>query len=182
MIIGIAGEAGSGKGTAAEVLLRNGYTKGKFAGALKDMLRALLRYRKVSDVDIERMIEGDLKELPHPALNGRSPRYAMQSLGTEWGRDCIDENLWVDTEFDALDGVENITFDDVRHENEEDAIVRRGGIIVQILGRRKGIGDKHDSESFQPKNPVLIDNSGSVSQLEVRIGTLVRDLSWAQVA
>ena len=41
MIIGIAGEAGSGKSTTAGVLIERGYVHGKFANALKEMLRAL---------------------------------------------------------------------------------------------------------------------------------------------
>ena len=34
MIIGIAGEADSGKSTTANILIEKGYTRGKFANAL----------------------------------------------------------------------------------------------------------------------------------------------------
>lgn len=182
MIIGIAGEAGSGKGTAAEVLLQKGYERGKFSGALKDMLRAFLRYRRVDEVTIERMIEGDLKEVPAKEFGGKTPRYAMQTLGTGWGRKYIDPNLWVDTEMEVTADKTDVVFDDVRHDEEEDAILARGGVIVQIVGRRKGIKDKHESESFQPKNPVQLDNSGTIPELKTKVETVVRDLSWALAA
>ena len=35
----------------------------------------------------EAHIEGALKEVPCELLGGKTPRYAMQTLGTEWGRD-----------------------------------------------------------------------------------------------
>ena len=80
MIIGIRGAAGAGKSTAAKHLIeRYGFKNGKFSGALKAMLRTFLRYRGVDEETIERMIEGDLKEVPSPHLNGATPRWAMRS-------------------------------------------------------------------------------------------------------
>lgn len=177
MIIGIAGEAGSGKDSAAAVLVERGFVKGKFAAALKEMLRALLRYRRVDDATIEEMIEGTLKELPHPALNGKSPRHVMQGLG-QWGREDIDEDFWVDVEFDAQSGAENLLFGDLRHDNEEAAIMKRGGIVLQLVGRG-GINSDHISENFKPKNPVVIDNSGTIDELRTKVDRFAMDLSWA---
>src|SRR5690348_5804357 len=98
-VIALAGKAGSGKSTAAKHLIeRHGYAQGKFARALKEMTRAFLRYRGVDDATIERMIEGDLKEVPSDHMMQRSPRYFMQRIGTEFGRELINPDLWVDTE------------------------------------------------------------------------------------
>jgi hypothetical protein len=177
MIIGIAGEAGSGKGTTAEVLIERGFVKGKFAGALKEMFRALLRYRGLDDEYIERLVEGDLKELPNQWLNGKSPRHAMQTLGA-WGRNDIDEDFWVDVEFDSKNGVPDLLFDDLRHDNEEAAIVKRGGVVLQIIGRG-GINSDHLSESFVPKIATVIDNSGTIPELRDKVTEFASDLSWA---
>lgn len=86
-VIGLVGKAGSGKSEVARHLVINhGYTLIKFAEKLKYMLRTLgLSHDE---------IEGDLKNEPSMILMGASPRWAMQSLGTEWGRNCIDEDLW----------------------------------------------------------------------------------------
>ncbi|GJD31478.1 hypothetical protein PMNALOAF_2737 [Methylobacterium adhaesivum] len=135
LVVGITGLAGSGKSTAAERLIsRHGFERGKFANALKEMLRTLLRYRGADEATIERMIEGDLKEVPSPLLNGRSPRHAMKTLGTEWGRDEINEDLWVDTETASVlrRKPEKIVFDDVRFPNEVAAIRRLGGQIWRV--------------------------------------------------
>lgn len=177
MIIGIAGEAGSGKDTAANVLVEEGYERGRFANALKEMLRALLRYRGVDAETIERMIDGDLKELPTPLLSGRSPRHVMQGLG-EWGRVCIKEDFWIDVEFAAKRDAKKLLFADLRYDNEEEAIVKRGGLVVQMVGRG-GIDSDHISEKFKPKNPTVIDNSGTVAELKQKMKQLSSDLSWA---
>lgn len=177
MIIGIAGEAGSGKDTAADVLIEQGYERGKFANALKEMLRALLRYRGVNEETIERMIEGDLKELSTPFLNEKSPRQVMQGLG-EWGRNFIDLDFWVDVEFDAKRDAKKLLFTDLRHDNEEAAIVKRRGVVLQLVGRG-GIDSDHISEKFKPKNPTVIDNSGTIAELQGKVKQFASDLSWA---
>jgi hypothetical protein len=177
VIIGIAGEAGSGKGTAAEVLIERGFVKGKFANALKDMLRALLRYQGLNEKSIEAYVEGSLKELPSNYLGGKSPREFMQGLG-QWGREFGGEDFWVDIEFDAKDGSDNLLFDDLRHDNEEAAIVKRGGLVLQLVGRG-GIDSDHISEQFKPKVATVIVNDKSIEELRYKVNQFCDDLSWA---
>jgi hypothetical protein len=163
MIIGIRGAAGAGKSTAAKYLIeRYGFKNGKFSGALKAMLRAFLRYRGVDEETIERMIEGDLKEVRSPHLNGATPRWAMQSLGNEWGRDCIHRTLWVDTEMHVTASVDRLVFDDVRYGNEADAIRERGGLIIEIQRNseeRPDVGE-HASEVQEIKPDLIVKNTG----------------------
>ena len=92
-VIGITGHKGSGKDTAAEAVAAQGFTHVKLADALKAMLRKLLACQGADAEMIRRMIDGDLKEAPTPLLEGRTPRQAMQTLGTEWGRDRIGRDL-----------------------------------------------------------------------------------------
>jgi deoxynucleotide monophosphate kinase-like protein len=163
MIIGIRGAAGAGKSTAAKHLIeRYGFKNGKFSGALKAMLRTFLRYRGVDEETIERMIEGDFKEVPSPHLNGATPRWAMQSLGNEWGRNCIHRTLWVDTEMEVSADETRLVFDDVRYQNEADAIRERGGLIIEIQRNseeRPDVG-KHASEVQEIKPDLIVKNTG----------------------
>jgi hypothetical protein len=175
MIIGICGAPGVGKGEAAKILIDRGFTNGKFSHALKDMFRALLAYRGA--IDIDRYVEGDLKELPTPLLNGKSPRHAMQTLGA-WGRNDIDEELWVDAEFDAQDSNADLVFDDVRAASEEAAIRNRGGAIIHLKGR-DGIESEHYLEKFVPKVATVIDNIGTLEELWDKVNEFCSDLSWA---
>ena len=131
-LVGLIGRKGAGKDTAAEVLLSVGYENVKFAGALKDMIRSLLAYQGVEEEVIERMVEGDLKEVPTPYLAGRTPRYAMQTLGTEWGRDQIADDLWVGTAIRRAGNFDKVVITDVRFPNEKSAVVEAGGECVGI--------------------------------------------------
>ena len=147
-VIGITGHKGSGKDTAAEGLVAQGFTHIKLADALKAMLRKLLACQGADAEMIRRMIDGDLKEAPTPLLEGRTPRHAMQTLGTEWGRDRIGRDLWANA---ALARCENLPGDvvisDVRFPNEAEAIrAVMGGRIWRIV--REGCdGDGHPSET-----------------------------------
>lgn len=130
-LIGLIGRKGSGKDTAAEILLHRGYRNVKFAGALKDMIRTLLAYQGLDEKTIERMIEGDLKEVATDYLAGQTPRHAMQTLGTQWGRELIADDLWIDTAVKRA-ATHDTVITDVRFPNEMEAVVSAGGVCFGI--------------------------------------------------
>lgn len=174
MIIALTGYAGSGKSTAAKHLVeRHGFTLVKFAGPLKQMMRCL----GLGD----REIEGDLKEQPHLVLNYKTPRYAMQTLGTEWGRDLIGENLWVDVAMASaaavIDQGGRVVIDDCRFLNEAAAIKAAGGTVVNI--RRPGVGpvNGHASEQLPPYD-LEVFNTGGIDRLEEALWFA---MSWLEV-
>lgn len=137
MIIGLAGTANAGKSTAAAILMReHGFVLVKFAGPLKAMLRGYLTHVGCDAGTIERMIEGDLKELPTEFLSGASPRYALQTLGCEWGREFIHPDFWINAWTAQVRRVlasgHRVVTDDCRFENEGAAIRAAGGYVVRI--------------------------------------------------
>lgn len=142
-LIVLSGLAGSGKSTIAAELERSGYTIVKFSAPLKDMMRAV----GLSD----REIEGDLKELPSHLLCGKSPRYAMQMLGTEWGRQLIGEDFWVSAWQQSVRAVleqgGKVVTDDCRYGNELDAALDLGGTPIRLIRRGAGIAGSHSSET-----------------------------------
>lgn len=145
-LVGLLGRKGSGKDTAAEVLLSKGYQNVKFAGALKEMLRSLLAYQGAPAADIEQMIEGSLKELATDYLAGQTPRLAMQTLGTEWGRDLIGTDFWVGTALARASG-QNTVITDVRFPNEVEAVLTAGGVVIGISAEWiKPTDGEHESE------------------------------------
>lgn len=130
-LIGLIGRKGSGKDTAALTLLSKGYQNVKFAGALKQMARSLLTYQGMDEATVERIIEGDMKEVALDEFGGRSSRYVMQTLGTEWGRNLISDSFWVDIAVNkALSRKTVVT--DVRFPNEVAAIQDNGGVVFGI--------------------------------------------------
>ncbi|WP_296584874.1 deoxynucleotide monophosphate kinase [Xanthobacter sp.] len=126
IIIGFAGRAGAGKTTAAQHLVQHhGFERVRFAGPLKAMMRAL--------GCTEEEVDGARKEMPCDLLGGRTPRLAMQWLGTEWGRDMIAPDLWTRAWEYAAAGKPRVVVDDVRFPNEVEAVRRLGGVVLQLI-------------------------------------------------
>ena len=174
-LIAFTGLAGSGKSTAAQHLVKNhGFQRLRFAGPLKDMMRALGL--------TEAEIEGDRKEMPCDLLGGKTPRYAMQTIGTEWGRDLISPDLWIRAFNAALAKVPAgvpIVVDDCRFPNEADAITAAGGVLVRIVRPGAGAGAAgHSSEAHQLPALTEIQNDVSLPTFIWSVERFVRDFSW----
>lgn len=145
-IVAFAGPKGSGKDTAAKVL--EGHKHVKFAGALKSMIAALLKYAGCPADKIDYWIEGKGKEESCPYLNGQSPRHAMQTLGTEWGRKCMNENFWVQITEKHIrnEGLQKVVITDMRFPNERSMVEAIGGVTVKIRPANFSMNDAHESE------------------------------------
>jgi hypothetical protein len=167
-LIGLVGLRRSGKDTAAAALVQKlGYVNVKFADPLKNMLRSFLNECGYDAVMIERMIEGDLKEEPAFAFGWKSTRHAMKTLGTEWGRDLIHQDVWVRAAIESAKQYRKVVISDVRFPNEAAAIKAAGGHIIKIV--RNGLTvDSHPSESLIETLPfdVAISNGGTIQDLQ----------------
>jgi hypothetical protein len=126
-------------------------------------------------------IDGAEKETPCDLLGGKSPRWAMQTLGTEWGRQLIHNDLWVNAAIATwrkrVEG--NYVFDDVRFENEAAAIRREGGEIWRV--QRPGypiVAMGHVSEAGQDNicSDWIVQNTGSLSDLRDKIHNVLEGL------
>lgn len=141
-IIGVTGLIGSGKGTIADFLIEEGYTKLSFADALKDAASKIFGWDR-------ELIEGSTPEsrawreeidewwaerLETPDF---SPRQALQKLGTEAMRMVFHDNIWVSVlerkikQMAASEAVK-VVIPDVRFPNEIECIKRLGGQIVRV--------------------------------------------------
>lgn len=168
MIIGLSGGMGSGKSTAVKTLTKineGNIALVKFAGALYDMQEMI--YTRV----------GSVYERPQDFVKDR---FLLQFLGTEWGRGKISETLWVDLwkkdaeRAHALDFL--VVSDDVRFDNEADAIHSLGGYVIKIHAPntdnrdvvRAGAIVGHASEAGVSNNKIdyLIENTGTLEQFE----------------
>ena len=113
-----------------------------FAAKLKNMVAELL------GITVEKLEDREFKEKTISEL-GVSPRYLLQTLGTEWGRDLVDQDIWakallrnhiaslhMPTLFpETIPPVEvkpNWLITDVRFINEVEAIKKAGGIVIRV--------------------------------------------------
>ena len=133
-IIGFTGKLHSGKDLCTTHLIEQfDFQPGRFAGALKDMMMSFYRYVGEDEEVSNRKIHGDMKEKPCKYLGGRTPRHAMQTLGTDWGREMIYGDIWVDAEMSHLKDGSRFVFSDVRFNNEAACIINAGGHVVEVV-------------------------------------------------
>jgi len=183
-IIGLVGNPQVGKSEIAKHLYYYyGFERLRFGGVIKDMLRCL---GLATD-----FVDGPCKNIPSDILCGKSARYAMQTLGTEWGRNLIGSNIWVnvlDNKMHTM--IENLGYmkfviDDVRFMNEMDwlgKIALRHGFKVKLIKvNRKGVENHNDNHV---SNTALnefnnfddhIHNDGSIEDLYAIINQFIKD-------
>lgn len=171
LLIGLTGRARVGKDTVARRLENEwGFEQYSFAGPLKAMLRAGFGLDG-------RHLEGDLKEVELPWL-GKSPRQLMQTLGTEWGREQVAEDVWLRLADRAADRIELMVVSDVRFENEAAWVRSRGGLLVHIIRPDAVQVSSHASEAGVKQLAVdyQIYNHQGLAELNAVVDNMARTL------
>ncbi len=130
MNIVLLGEIDSGKSSVARYLQRRyGFTVLKSAGIPKAMLRKL-------GLSPEQ-IEGKLKNLPDPSLNGLAPRQLMIDLCNwlrdEFGQDVLARQVNQRRAQFVQMGKKSFVCDDIRMQEECQMLVKAGWKIFQII-------------------------------------------------
>lgn len=170
IIIGLVGVAGSGKTIVARHLVeRHGFERIRFAGPLKDMIKAGLG---LSD----EYLDGDKKNEPIPWAGNCTARHLMQTLGTEWGRRMVHSDIWVNRWRElARDGEgRRIIADDVRFPNEAAAVKSLNGGIWRVV--RPGLVTMdHPSERAQRsiQEDFLINNATTIGEMIKSVDAVV---------
>ena len=167
-IIAIHGKMHSGKSTAAKYVRKHNRAVVKpFAKPIKDFAY-LLGWDGVKDTKGRRL---------------------LQLLGTEVGRECIRENLWVDKWQVSLGAAGQdaiVICDDLRFQNEYehlDALSKKVDVLLIHVIRPtdlswwQRLGPTHASERGIDFNldlkPIVIYNSGTISQLHDKLNEYI---------
>ncbi|MEM9783366.1 MAG: hypothetical protein AAF899_12940 [Pseudomonadota bacterium] len=152
-VLGLTGPAGSGKSTVAAAVLEGLPWPGvrlHVAAPVHAMLATLLKAAGMGVREIAERVHGAQKNAPCDALQGRSPRQAMQWLGTEWGRELVGDRLWLDLwrrrAAREIRGGRLVINESVRFDNEAAVVRSLGGVVVRLTGRRAEGVPAHDSE------------------------------------
>jgi len=133
MIIGISGKIGSGKDTAAQIImdLNPKFEKKSFAFKLKQIV-ALLTGTTLEDNLTQ---EGKLKHIDEFNMNlGK----IQQVIGTQALRDSFDIDVWIKSlfvDYKQSNGEYPLwVISDVRFKNEANYIKKMGGILIRLEG------------------------------------------------
>lgn len=168
MIIGLTGKARSGKDTVAEHLaLTHGFHHYWFSKPMKDACRSMFGWN-------DDHLYGDLKEVVDPRFNV-SPRVALQTLGTEWGRNTINSDMWILRAQKEIEQHDCIVVSDCRFDNEAEAIIESGGIVIEVSRNDINQVAPHSSEKGISSNLVTfrIDNNGTLQDLYKSVDSLL---------
>lgn len=198
MILGLSGQARVGKDTFADYLVHNyDFVKIGLADPMKRFCKDVFDF---SDAQLY----GDERDKPdgryfrgvvNPASLGDNyltPRYALQKLGTEWGRDCYN-SIWVEygvrvatrllggyCRYSPSEGlvsvdkdigpIGGVVFSDLRFRNEFETVKKAQGKMIRIYrpGHGGNVGiEGHASEAEQQtiqdrEFDLVVNNDGSL--------------------
>lgn len=159
----------SGKTLASSFLMLNDYQVVSFAGTLKAMIKAMLEDCGYNIDEIASYMEN--KNLLIDELS-TTPRHLMQTLGTEWGRKCIADDLWIQIWRLKTCRYPMVVADDVRFPNEAQVIKEMGGEIWRIERPGNVNQEDHASEgaldNWDGFDRIII-NDGSVLDLGSKV-------------
>lgn len=126
IFIGLSGYVSSGKTSVSDWFVTNhGFKRFSFADPIRKMMMAL-------GLKEEELRDPVLKEKPHRLLLGRTPRYAMETLGTNWGRDLMHPQFWVGHFAFQTGNHPFVICDDVRFQNEVETFSELGGKVWRL--------------------------------------------------
>lgn len=173
-LIGLTGLAQSGKSTVATYLKEtHNFYEDSFAVPIRSMVCGLLGISLA-----------ELEELKESIIEGfeKTPREMMQTLGTEWGRQMIQDDLWITAlkyRLPAPTTAKKIVVSDIRFENEAALIRSLGGTIwhVKRQGQAMINASKHVSEvgiELLPSDRIVT-NIGSIKYLHEITQTLLEE-------
>lgn len=170
-IIGFAGPAQSGKTSCALVAKRLfGYEPRAFADPIREAVQAI--FRLTPD-------ELNAAKLSNRVFRGSSMtmRQILQTLGTEWGREEINPDFWIQIQEQRNSTEPDLTrfvYHDVRFQNELDWIHAQGGRVIFVQRQMAGKLDAHASEALNMRgyDSILFNHYG-LDDLEASVKHII---------
>lgn len=133
LLVGLVGATGSGKTTIARGLVaRAGFVNIHMGRPIKDMLLALGL--------TEQQVAGSPEDRARPLelLGGRSARFALSTLGTNWGRNMISPDIWANAARARIAARfaeaprTPIIIDDLRFPNDWAVVQSFDGVLLRV--------------------------------------------------
>ncbi len=174
-LIALAGRAGSGKNTAAQML---GAHEISFAEPMKRFCQEVFAFS-----DSQVWGPSEERNRPDPRYNGLTARHALQTLGTEWGRACYSD-VWAELGVRRAQacGAPLVVITDCRFVNEARVVRAAGGEVWRIVRPGAGLSGAaglHSSETEQESPEFLklvtrvVANTGSIEDLRATVCELL---------
>lgn len=180
MIIAIGGKKGSGKDTIGNILCNKyNFQRFAFGDAVKNVCKTIF------NLNNEQLI-GDKKDKLDLNL-GVTPRELYQKIGTEFGKDYINDlipnlkikrgELWINIIRNKIkkSKEKNIVITDLRFIDELNMVKEFNGKTIYVI--RNNSNDNHISETIDSKYfDTIIKNNLTKKELEVKIDELIESI------
>jgi hypothetical protein len=159
----------SGKTMVAGILSDHGHVIVPFAGTLKDMVVPMLVALGYSYPRAWEMLLRD-KETIVPEV-GVSVRHMLQTLGTEYGRQCLHPNVWLICWQKQAQRHSLVVADDVRFPNEAELVRSMGGEMWLVRRPDTERVTEHASEGSLDDFDFdhVIENDGTLEELRTKV-------------
>lgn len=173
-LILICGNAGAGKTTAAKIITEkyNKYKEFALGDKVKELTFKLLKIFNVPIASIEDLYDTEKK---------KQYRYYLQNIATEAIRETLGRDVWCNALYNIIKEEEYVIVSDVRFMNEIEYFMNNFDkvYIIKIVKNDIEIM-QHSSETEIAKLPynVLIDNNGTIKQLEEKIINAVNAIDY----
>jgi len=170
-LIGLTGPAGCGKNLVASMV------PDAVVIQLADPIYAALS--AILGIPDTVLRQRATKEKPIDWL-GKSPRQLLQTLGTDWGRTLVDEDIWLRIarrriEELAASGAAAVVIADVRFDNEARMVQEMGGEVWGVDRGPTAEVSPHVSEAGLSPGMVdrVIDNTGTPDQTRANVAAIL---------
>lgn len=179
-LIAICGPARAGKSTISEWFQYNHpseYVEISFAGPIKEMLGAMLGLCREEIDDLK-----DSGTIIEEA--GQTARTLLQTLGTEWGRNHVNPDLWIrlaESNIRRLSAEsDSVVVPDLRFRNEYLALKALGFLVIwvereiesMLTPEERAHASESESDFLRLNADILIDNSVTKETLYSLLKTL----------
>mgnify|MGYP003673812060 FL=1 len=172
-LIGLTGKARGGKDAAGDHIRDMcGFSAYAMATPVKEACRGIFGWD-------DRHLHGHLKDVLDPVYNV-TPRAAIQKLGTEFGRNMINNDIWTIKAEQKIKRHSRLVITDIRYNNEAELILKNGGIIIDIKRRKSARAlifgmENHSSEKGISPSLITetVKNNGSLVDLYKKIDDII---------
>jgi hypothetical protein len=183
MIIALSGKINSGKTTVSDIFKEHNFIIDSFAKSVKDICCIIFGYdrEKIEGNNKEDRLWRETIDINISKLLGYSftPRDAMIKVGTDFGRNMIHPNIWIESLFNRYNNQSNILITDLRFVNEYNEIKKKGGIVIRI--NRPNTSNNHNNHTSECEldNYIfdyIIDNNGTIEELKEKVINIIKNL------
>ena len=159
----------SGKTCVASVISEQGYTIVPLAATLKDMIVPMIVALGYDYPRAWELVISD-KSYVLPEI-GVSARHMLQTLGTEYGRQCLHPDVWLKCWQKKAERFKAVVADDIRFPNEADLIRSMGGEmwLVQRFDVQRTTDHSSEGSLYHYSFDRVIENDGTLDELRSKV-------------